>query len=176
MNKWASPHEKPFPTPSPLSRNSSPSHKLPPKISNTPANLPKLSGIIIEYSNPLVNDEEIETEFLKKGVFLGINFWNISFLPKKEAWKRMESNFDPSQEDFDNKRREFKRLFKYMYDRKHKLFPNETRFVLDHFYEEDDDIVLKVVSTDLSNYAGSVEEFIHDFFDGKITHDSGQPQ
>ena len=105
----------------------------------------KLSGVVLDYAEPLINAAGDNEE---KAIRFSVTLWNASLLPKQKALEIIEPSLDDMANGDQLLKKEFYTMFEMMYNRKQSLFSNDKRFIVDYSLEENDEgFYLQVAST-----------------------------
>ena len=118
-----------------------------------PPNMTKMSEIIIDYAQPLLNVAKNDEE-QKKAISIAIAIWNLSLYPKEmqsEYIGKITEIMTASRKDgrlTDNE----KEVLNYLMERKKTFFPDIKRVILDYDYvETPQGFHINVVSNILKN-------------------------
>ncbi len=102
-----------------------------------PPNMTKMSEIIIDYAQPLLNVAKNDEE-QKKAISIAIAIWNLSLYPKEmqsEYIGKITEIMTASRKDSELSENE-KEVLNFLMKRKKTLFPEIKRVILDYEYVE----------------------------------------
>ncbi len=125
------------------------------KFIDNPKHLKKISEVLIDFIQPLLEDTENNEESIML-VEIGIMAWNMSLLPEEQGKTMLQKMLSSDNEqgmnlfkdDDSAAKKEFERLMKKLLKRKLKYFAEEKRFITDfQITENGDNFHLSVAST-----------------------------
>jgi hypothetical protein len=111
--------------------------------------LPKLSAVIWDYAEPLLNEARGPTA-RENAAALSMFCWNASLLPLDKGREQIERAIDRMVKGDKELKQDMLTIFEMMHARKQLHFANDRRFIIDyHMTRNADSLSLHVISTHL---------------------------